>query len=1154
VFGADRKRSAGRRLKLERYIGECFEHQNVGRDGRRVANYLLAHWSGGPGPDLIYESEGHAGFYVNGGTIAGWTNKYVDDIHAPPVPLDARAHLIDFDCKGSPALIGAKPDAAGKLNWLAYRYSKTNGWQLETNPDFKPRFPASTNPEAVREIRFGSSSKSCAGLIVATAEGTGLHKAFAPDPQKGWIELEQKAPRFELVDAMGNSSRAIIADLRGDGYQGVFANTQLPTGPNLTFAWAQNATGWDDVHLNFVPTSPVASNDPKSPAASLYVGPLVGQGGDDIVILNDARILKGDSPDERSKKFGRIFTNDGTKFMEQAEFAPPVVFGRQDKQDLGVRFVDLHGTGLPDVIFSRVVTTNGKTKLISGAFRNTGQGWLPESDSCGNDSFDYGADDPPMLGGLCPPVAFAGDDITGNPIQFVDLDGDGYLDMIYSYKNKAGKVITKFYFNVDGDHGGRKWSDYQSDPRADTLTNFIPPKEIFPIASFGIGDLGIRFTKFDTNRMGVMIGFRSAGPQMCAGFGGCWYAPGQFTSKAFTFDGTQWQEAKKYAPPVPFVTQYDSNSGPSGNLFVQIIDVIGAGLPAIVASYTDPATTQNPNATPLPVVNHVWTNNGNGWDGANAIKVPYALDAIRSEPKTLVQLADVNGDGLPDIVMTKGDCPGQKPGDCSKTWLGTGNGWVESPNWRVPSEAVSGRDGDPGFRLVDTKGDGYLDVLWMRQKDDGTFDKGLRLNNGHDWSTAAPDSVVPDLSFTDAKGVDQGVRLLSLTGKGLTDIIKSFAGSQQVVQLNRSRRADVLESVTDGYGLKTTVFYETLLEVDGSDSESGVAAGGPLGSRPYERGMVALYPIVAPVPTTYVVRKAVVDEGDNRSIVLDYRYGKYRIDSSAARSLGFGWRESLNEASGILSHSELLQDARARPGVTGETTCFVQADVLKAWPTNHKDTPFPSNLCPAGAQVTFDWGHKLSERGNCWTIAEGDISGLVNDVQLPLSPDCGPAIKRGSLSGFIFRQAAVTKTRSVNYEVDGRAVSSSTDSFNYDTGEELRYRPGNVVSTTSTLDDGTSIETNNEYSDDLPRWFLGRLTKTVVTKRGDIIEGAKRKIETRCTRFDYDGVTGLLAGQELNCGSQNPITTKFARDRYGNILTKAYPGLRRSAAHKSSGV
>jgi hypothetical protein len=324
---------------------------------------------------------------------------------------------------------------------------------------------------------------------------------------------------------------------------------------------------------------------------------------------------------------------------------------------------------------------------------------------------------------------------------------------------------------------------------------------------------------------------------------------------------------------------------------VQIIDVNGSGLPSIVARFTDPVSQQP--------IDRVWLNTGSGWDGDhNHFHAPCPLDAVYREPKTLVQFVGVSGDGLPDLVMTKGGCSG-----CSQTWLATGkdldsdNGWHESADWRVPDKAIGQKDGDPGFRLFDIKGDGYPDILWIRQKDDGTYDKGLLINNGAGWIDSTTPILVPDLPFVDKNGVDQGVRLLSVTGKGLTDIVASFQGRTQTVEVNKARRADVLDSVTDGYGLKTSVFYQTLLEVDGADKDSGVVTNPPpgiptdrpLGWRTYESGSPDSYPKVAPVPTTYVVRKATVDEGDGRTVVFDYRYGRYRVDSDATRSLGFGW-------------------------------------------------------------------------------------------------------------------------------------------------------------------------------------------------------------------------------------------------------------------------
>jgi hypothetical protein len=108
---------------------------------------------------------------------------------------------------------------------------------------------------------------------------------------------------------------------------------------------------------------------------------------------------------------------------------------------------------------------------------------------------------------------------------------------------------------------------------------------------------------------------------------------------------------------------------------------------------------------------------------------------------------------------------------------------------------------------------GYLDVLWMRPDEGGQPRRGLALNNGHDWKNRKDDLVPPGISFVDGDGVDQGVRLLNVTGKGVTDIVSSFGGAQRAY-LNRTRRADALSSITDGYGITTTIAYQTLLKVD----------------------------------------------------------------------------------------------------------------------------------------------------------------------------------------------------------------------------------------------------------------------------------------------------------------------------------------------------
>jgi RHS repeat-associated protein len=1085
----------------------------VSLDGKVVAKYRFAKFSGGAGPDLLYQSGGASGFLRNTGT--GWQP---DPQHAPPVEINDRLFVIDIDCSGQPAILSAAADGTGGFGWKVFRYSAGVGWQLETDNAYVPPFPAATSPDAIRQIKFSASASTCAGLIVASAGPGGPRGAFVTS-STGWVTLPtSKLPPFDLVDSAGNPSRAVTADVDGDGMSDVIAHTKLNNGSVIKFAYKQTISGWQ-ADSNFEPPL-LSSFEASAISPDIFVGNIDGRFGDDIISINDARILAGD-PQE---KFGNIIVSTGTKFETQATFSPPVQFSRRDKQDRGVRLLDLHGTGLPDVIFRRDITLNGKVTQARGAYRNTGSGWVEEI-------------------GLIPPVAFASDDISGNPVQFAEVSGGGVPDMIYSYKDKAGNINCHLYRNIPDGPLSRKWSDVAVDNPE--LNGLIPPTcnpvdgQTYPLSISKVGDGGVRFLKLNKERLGMLVGFLppkqydgSEQPipvQTCttdgAGNTTCELDRSRFRTAAYLFDGTKWVAAPQYNPKLPFVAQVDSADEPSRDLFVQLLDVNQDGLPDLVARFKHP----HDNAFEI---NEVWINTGNGWELDKTLSVPYALDAPYREQKTLIQWADVNGDGIPDIVLSKRN----GGSNLSSTWLGTGRGWEATPNanWQLPIEAISDRDGDPAFRLVDTKGDGFLDVLFARQKDDGTYESGVFINNGTDWKTPVAAAVVPNFAFVDKAGLDLGVRVLSVTGRGLSDIVQSFAGEAPKVQINKARRADVLESIVEGMGLQTRIFYQSLLEADNADSNYSMA-GNLLGVRVYERGQPDAYPLFAPVPTSYVVRRVTVDEGGGRLGSFSYRYGNYRVDSASMRSLGFGWRESLNEVNGVLTRSELLQDSRFSNSTLREAACWQPVDKWQLHPAE-----LPANLCPIGDPTWSEWARKLTESRNCWQLAEGDVAGnAISNYLACWNVKPAPSPLQASGGPIRIRQLELASAISTQFELDGGLISESTDRLVYaSAASSILDRRPNVLLTETKLQDGSSIRTENEYRDDLSRWYLARLVKSIVVKSGDPVSpgSPSRKTDRRETVFSYDAGTGLLLQQIANARSDKAITTTYKRDRYGNII------------------
>jgi hypothetical protein len=87
-----------------------------------------------------------------------WPTPETPDKYAAPVPLDARSHLIDWDCSGAaPYLLGVLPDAAGIPTWHMYKFDQTNGWEEQTGPQFRRTSACSA----------GSSRLSYADLLAA---------------------------------------------------------------------------------------------------------------------------------------------------------------------------------------------------------------------------------------------------------------------------------------------------------------------------------------------------------------------------------------------------------------------------------------------------------------------------------------------------------------------------------------------------------------------------------------------------------------------------------------------------------------------------------------------------------------------------------------------------------------------------------------------------------------------------------------------------------------------------------------------------------------------------------------------------------------------------------------------------------------------------
>jgi len=112
------------------------------------------------------------------------------------------------------------------------------------------------------------------------------------------------------------------------------------------------------------------------------------------------------------------------------------------------------------------------------------------------------------------------------------------------------------------------------------------------------------------------------------------------------------------------------------------------------------------------------------------------------------------------------------------------------------------------------------------------------------------------------------------------------------------------------------------------------------------------------------------------------------------------------------------------------------------------------------------------------------------------------------------------------FELDGRLVTSVSKSTEYD-------EHGNQTQVVSNSNDGYIKTTTNTYSNNIEKWHLGRLTKTMVQSQTPLFGEA-----TRTSSFLYDDVTGLVVQEVIEPDNAAlKLVTDFIYDAVGNKVS-----------------
>jgi hypothetical protein len=334
----------------------------VSVDGKRVAEFRFANFTQPSRPDILYQSQGKSGLAKNTGT--GWDP---DPTFKPPFDISNRLIIIDIDCSGKPALLYSVPVAGGKYEWRIYRFDAKDGWIPELASKFVPLFPAATDPGAIKQINFDASVSKCPGLIVSSKRDGGTRAAYVTSAN-GWTKLsDSHAPPFDLVDANGNSSDAVVADVKGDGLPGVIANKELADGTSIVFAWLQTADGWAQ-SPGFNPPL-LATDRTGATQPNVFIGDIDGLFGADIISVNDLRMAFSEPLGPK----WRAATNDGELVDQPGRFGNDTAASKRAYEDgMAAVFSKCHAALQPEgrlVIVFANKNRNAWETLVSALIR-----------------------------------------------------------------------------------------------------------------------------------------------------------------------------------------------------------------------------------------------------------------------------------------------------------------------------------------------------------------------------------------------------------------------------------------------------------------------------------------------------------------------------------------------------------------------------------------------------------------------------------------------------------------------------------------------------------------------------------------------------------------------------------------------------------------
>ena len=345
------------------------------------------------------------------------------------------------------------------------------------------------------------------------------------------------------------------------------------------------------------------------------------------VILNSIELFGNDNS---SSLPPTVFTYSG---RSESFYSPDFLIIqyplRVHGESTGAVFADLAGDGLPDIILSG--TPYDRTGLWTNyVFEHSAVLHFPDIRRI---------------------PAYITEDGMDTGLRFVDLNGDGYNDIVQNSRVRSSTYNRSWINDGNGFF---------------TLNNnWRIPTQITNNSS----NRGVNFV--DVNGDGLVdIVQNTVTPN---------------SNNTWINTGTGFSANSSWRIPVATL-----NNGKDQG--VRFVDINGDGLIDIVQNSINPS------------YNRTWINNGSGFVLDSNWNTPVAF--MNNYVDQGVRFMDVNGDGLTDIVQRS------KNPNLSGTWINTGSGFILDNSISFPAGfSFTDAGEDLGFVIIDMNGDGLLDLI-----------------------------------------------------------------------------------------------------------------------------------------------------------------------------------------------------------------------------------------------------------------------------------------------------------------------------------------------------------------------------------------------------------------------------------------------------------